>query len=551
MKLYDYPIKKTFSISLILITFAVTGGSITYNTVNEFAEIDQTITNLVIMEGNELQGIFNDSLQRKEISQLNRVISAMSARENFVASWISGPDGIVLASYKRKYLNKSEKNLKGKYKIDWIPDPSAQNNVTKVNGHIIAGYPLVFGRTTKSIAPNRIGWFWLIYDTKPLRRHKLGDIIASSLFFAFFIFLLLAIFSVTLYRTAIGRLYQTFTVVEHFASGERNINFIQPGRDEIAQLSHTLQEMADTIHHDEKLLAEKEIRLKQYVDTVDQYVITSRTNSRGIITDVSEAFCKISGFSRQELIGKSHRVVRHPDMPVSLFKDLWDTIKQGKIWHGEIKNKRKNGSFYWVDVKITPTVDTNKKITEYTAIRMDITDRKKIEEIAIKDELTQLYNRRYFNQLFQSEINSTFRNKNGFCFILFDIDYFKRYNDTYGHHAGDVVLQKIGELLNNTLQRSGDNTFRMGGEEFAVIPQIFNPEDVENIVHKIRTDVENLKIEHKANDASPWLTVSLGACYVNPGKEAPEHGDTIYKIADKALYEAKEQGRNRHIIKII
>ena len=134
--------------------------------------------------------------------------------------------------------------------------------------------------------------------------------------------------------------------------------------------------------------------------------------------------------------------------------------------------------------------------------------------------------------------------------MLFDIDYFKRYNDTYGHHAGDEVLQKMGELLNNTLQRSGDNTFRMGGEEFAVIPQVARPSDIESITKKIRADVENLKIEHKSSDAGAWLTVSLGACYVHPGK-SPEHGDTIYKIADKALYEAKDQGRNRYVIKEI
>lgn len=115
-------------------------------------------------------------------------------------------------------------------------------------------------------------------------------------------------------------------------------------------------------------------------DIVDKHVIMSRTNSSGKIVSVSEAFCEISGYSKEELIGKNHNVIRHPDMPKEIFEDLWNTISNGKTWQGEIKNRTKTGGFYWVNVTITPIFDENEKIVFFDAIRQDITSKKELEE---------------------------------------------------------------------------------------------------------------------------------------------------------------------------
>ena len=99
----------------------------------------------------------------------------------------------------------------------------------------------------------------------------------------------------------------------------------------------------------------------------------SRTDINGIIMSVSSAFCKISGYEAFELIGKSHNVIRHPQMPKELFQNLWETIKSGNMWQGEIKNLKKNGDFYWVKTTIHPNFDNVGNIIRYDAIREDIT----------------------------------------------------------------------------------------------------------------------------------------------------------------------------------
>lgn len=122
-------------------------------------------------------------------------------------------------------------------------------------------------------------------------------------------------------------------------------------------------------------------RLSKILNSYDENVIFSTTNLQGIITHVSSAFCKISGYSKEELIGVSHSLVRHSDMDKSLFSAMWKSISAGKMWKGEIKNLRKDGTFYWVDAEIEPLFNEKGKSIGYTAVRHDITDKKEIEEI--------------------------------------------------------------------------------------------------------------------------------------------------------------------------
>ena len=122
--------------------------------------------------------------------------------------------------------------------------------------------------------------------------------------------------------------------------------------------------------------------LNQYKNAVDELLIVSKTDPQGIITYVNDNFCNISGYSKEELIGKPHNIIRHPDMPKELFKDMWQTIKKGENWRGIIKNRKKDGSEYWVDTGIMPIKDYEGKIIEYIALRTDITEVVKAKERA-------------------------------------------------------------------------------------------------------------------------------------------------------------------------
>ncbi len=120
--------------------------------------------------------------------------------------------------------------------------------------------------------------------------------------------------------------------------------------------------------------------LEKSLDIISKYVIFSKTDLKGIITEVSDAFCTISGYSRDYLIGKPHSIVRHPDMPQEAFEDMWNTIMSGKTWTGEVKNLKADGDYYWVIADISPQYDEDNNIKEYIAIRHDITDKKNFEQ---------------------------------------------------------------------------------------------------------------------------------------------------------------------------
>ena len=283
-------------------------------------------------------------------------------------------------------------------------------------------------------------------------------------------------------------------------------------------------------------------QMKKYIKIVDENVLTSSTDLDGNITYASEAFCEISGYTKDELIGQNHRIIRHSDMKESTYKELWETITSGKTWKGEIKNKKKNGDYYWVKASISPVFDNKGKIISYTAIREDITDKKIIEEISITDGLTNIYNRRYFDEIFPKIINEAKRKNELVAFVFMDIDHFKQYNDNYGHQKGDEVLINFAACLKQSLHRSSDYTFRLGGEEFAVVYQMETKEKAVEFANNLRKNIENLKIEHKYSSVSSYITASMGLICKNANEIVI---DEIYKQADDLLYQAKRSGRNQ------
>ena len=295
-------------------------------------------------------------------------------------------------------------------------------------------------------------------------------------------------------------------------------------------------------------LKNAEAKIADYLQLMDQNIISSTTDLKGVIVSASSAFSRISGYREEELISKTHRIVKHKDMPSEIYDDLWETISQNITWKGEIKNKRKDGSYYWVDTTIYANFDkaSGKKIG-YTSIRHDITDKKRIEEISLHDELTKLYNRRHFNKVLHDELNRAKRDKKELSFMMLDVDYFKSYNDTYGHQEGDNVLYKISEVLSSYCKRAGDFAFRLGGEEFGILFSELSKEESEDYANIIRKAVENLNISHSESCISEVVTISIGLLIIEYDLELTEN--EIYKQADDLLYKAKETGRNKVCIK--
>lgn len=282
---------------------------------------------------------------------------------------------------------------------------------------------------------------------------------------------------------------------------------------------------------------------KKYIDLIDKYVITSKTNTKGIITDVSDAFTKISGYTKKEIIGRSHAIVRHPDTPKELHETLWKAILEGKIYKGEFKNRNKDGNDYWIESTITPQIDKYGNITEFSAIMRDITDKKRIEQYSITDALTGLYNRRFFDTQLEKDYNISKRDGKNLVLLMIDIDFFKQYNDFYGHQKGDEALKKVAETLRALFKRANDYAYRLGGEEFALSFYAATQEEAQERAELLRKAIQSQKIEHASSKISDYLSLSIGLMFIP--KSCKMDIEDIYKVTDEALYLAKNNGRNR------
>ncbi len=214
----------------------------------------------------------------------------------------------------------------------------------------------------------------------------------------------------------------------------------------------------------------------------------------------------------------------------------------------DIQNEKKNFDATLDNVKIF--IFTIILVILYIYYEYLKTMTKKIEDtinkvpcFAITDDLTQLYNRRYYNEFFPKILQAAIRNGYHVSFFMIDIDNFKLYNDTYGHYSGDIVLKQVATVIKNNLRRETDLSCRLGGEEFVVF--ITNKEyiDVKRLAQKIIEDIFNLNVYHECNLDFGRVTISIGIQTQIAKKELIL--DDLYKKADKALYIAKDNGRNQ------
>ena len=290
-----------------------------------------------------------------------------------------------------------------------------------------------------------------------------------------------------------------------------------------------------------KRLAEVNRELVFQKNALDQHAIVSITDVRGDITYINQKFCEISGFSLEELLGQNHRMLKSEEHSVEFYRELWRTIASGKTWHGELKNQRKDGSFYWVDATIVPYLNMQGKPFKYVSIRTDITRRKMVQDelhqLAMTDPLTGVASRHHFNRRFSEILTLARREKMSVALMILDLDHFKPVNDTHGHQMGDLVLKHVAQIFQKHIRQS-DVVARLGGDEFAII--LVHPESrksVELCAQRILDEVSaNLPIE----GLKVRVGTSIGIAMF-PEDAADE--TKLFSCADKALYAVKDSGR--------
>ena len=266
------------------------------------------------------------------------------------------------------------------------------------------------------------------------------------------------------------------------------------------------------------------------------------TDAEGTIEYVNPRFTEVSGYEFLEVIGKKSSILKSGYTAEEEYKDLWETITAGKVWRGELYNKRKNGEFIWEQVTVSSIKDENFKITHYVAVKEDVTTNKEYEKKIVRqanfDSLTELPNRLLAVDRLSQAISRAQREKKLVMVMIIDLDQFKVVNDTLGHMFGDELLVEAARRLLFAV-RGTDTVARLGGDEFLVIlPDL---DDVRNSVMVANKILEAFSSPFVLDGKEHFVTASIGMT-VFPEDGIDPH--ILLRNADAAMYRAKEDTRN-------
>lgn len=266
------------------------------------------------------------------------------------------------------------------------------------------------------------------------------------------------------------------------------------------------------------------------------------TDTEGDIEFINPQFTRLTGYSAEEVLGKNPRILKTGKNPPDVYTQLWRAVSNGKVWEGELWNRKKNGDQFIEHAIISPILNQKGVITHYMAIKEDITARKQSEEIIWRqanfDTLTQLPNRRLFLYRLKNAIPYTNRNKSSLVLLFLDLDRFKEVNDTLGHDYGDLLLIEVARRIEACV-RETDTVSRFGGDEFVLMLTNMKPDlGLDRVTEKI---IDALNEPFHLNDEVVSISASIGAaiCPADTTDVA-----TLLKFADRAMYLAKDAGRN-------
>ncbi|MDX1294693.1 MAG: EAL domain-containing protein [Sulfurimonadaceae bacterium] len=271
--------------------------------------------------------------------------------------------------------------------------------------------------------------------------------------------------------------------------------------------------------------------IDEYLKVFDTSVIFSKTDPHGIITYANDAFAQTSGYSKEELIGQPHNIIRHPDTPAEVFEELWRTIKSGQIWKGVIKNRNKAGEGYTVESTIIPILDTEGKIIEFMALRYDITEMTthsmKLQDVASKNEMIALQRSRELIERLYIDNNSDLPNNlalqrdieelnDGTLFML-DINNFNIFNKLHGFAFGDKLLKTIAQNLSFLLDRS-ETLYKMGADRYAILTERSDGDYIDYLCNQIFAYFDNSEIV--IDTIENQITFSIGVAKVQHDRDA-------------------------------
>ncbi|ADL55722.1 diguanylate cyclase domain-containing protein [Gallionella capsiferriformans] len=312
-------------------------------------------------------------------------------------------------------------------------------------------------------------------------------------------------------------------------------------QDEIGKLARTFNQMSESLYN-----SEKSMRLASsiYQSNADAIVVTDENN---LIVDVNPAFTRITGYTLDEVRGKNPRLMQSGQHDIQFYRKMWRAIIDQGHWQGEIWDKRRDGGLYAKSVNIIALRHQDGSIYRFVAQFSDITEKKQKDELihwqANYDPLTNLPNRRLFQDRLNQAIKLAHRTELPLALFFIDLDYFKEINDTLGHANGDVLLMEVARRISSCV-READTVARLGGDEFTVIlPEL---SDATQILRVAKNIVDKLSQPFFFVNDETGYHVSASIGIANYPQDAMDTKGLI-KCADKAMYAAKSEGRNRFV----
>jgi diguanylate cyclase (GGDEF)-like protein/PAS domain S-box-containing protein len=295
----------------------------------------------------------------------------------------------------------------------------------------------------------------------------------------------------------------------------------------------------------ERKRAEENLRMLASVfDNTREAILI--TDADSLILDVNPAFTDITGYSREEVLGRNPKLLASGRQDQAFYAAMWQSLQQKKTWRGEIWNQRKSGEIYAELLSIAAVCDDDGKVLRYVAVFSDISHFKRHEaelnRIAHYDMLTGMPNRVLLADRMKQAIARTDREKNMMAVCYLDLDGFKPINDTMGHDAGDLVLIEVAGRIENTI-RGGDTVARLGGDEFVVL--LLGLEKGEECVVTLERLLAVIAQPITVKNRPHTISASIGVSIYPLDEEDP---DTLLRHADQAMYVAKQSGKNRFYI---
>ncbi len=522
-----------YMIPLLFLLIAVIVSVVTYR-FNSERSLENMKKNVFAVEREGIEErveILRTLITEMGLQETARVFSRLNRQKNLVHAFLSNSEVEVIYSSDPQLLGENIKNI-------LYDEEFAQHaKVTQANDgqvtflrskkRLSAFYPL-------HLQNGEIAVYHEDHDAQRIIAQLSSDEKLQAFMPALFFLVALLVTYLIIYQLIAKKMKHISLTLQRFIKGNGDERIALSGNDEVSSLARDIDGLLDTLQKKDRSLEEQNARLErslakiqEYKRALDESNIVSKSDLNGKITYVNDRFCEVSGFTREEVLGKPHSIIRHGDMPKAVFEELWDRLGHKRLWRGIVKNRKKDGGYYWIDSVIMPLLDERGEVEEYIAIRHDVTElieqRQKLEKAVVTDSLTGLGNRtKLLGDIAKEQTPSM---------ALLNLDNFREINDFYGHDTGDRIIRKFGNYLQDFFAQNSCEVYHLNGDEFALLNRSMAKDDFIKAVQKIIETMKNEALTLNGNALHLHTTASFS--FESNKTELFTTADMAMKLAKK------------------